>query len=246
MARPMPGRPRGRLIAVEGGSAAGKTTVVQAAARRFGWVPLAEAYDRLDPAPSLEFATPAELLRLEATLLAEEVRRYRAARSACVRGRTVLADTGFLGPLTYTRALARLGRAPVSVSRALERSARALVRDGSMGIPDLTVYLRTTTRERSLRAARDADRHPLRLRSRHEAVGRVERRYFEDLFPRVRPPRFLSLRAGSDPEVLGTRLAALVETGPTEPATRADALAILTALTRERTVRAGPRAGPNR
>ena len=107
---------RGRLVALEGGSASGKSTLVTAAARTFGWRPLAEAFDRLDPAPSLDFDSPRELLRLEATLLAEEVRRYHEARRLTERGATVLADTGFLGPLTYTLGLVERGRAPASVA----------------------------------------------------------------------------------------------------------------------------------
>ena len=129
----------GALVAVEGGSAAGKTTLVRVACHQFGWRPLAEAVDRLDPAPSLEFASSAELLRLEATLLAEEVHRYAEARRWCERGATVLADTGFFGPLTYTLGLVELRLAPRSIADDLARSVRALVSAGRLGIPDLTV-----------------------------------------------------------------------------------------------------------
>ncbi|MGA8091020.1 MAG: hypothetical protein WB984_00755 [Thermoplasmata archaeon] len=221
---------RGRLIAVEGRSAAGKTTLVRAAARKLGWQPLEEAFDRLDPAPSLEYRSPRELLLLEGTLLAEESRRYREARRLCARGRTVLADTGFLGPLMYTRGLVDLGRAPASVGRTVERSARSLVRRRALGLPDLTVYLETTPSERARRARADPNRHPSILFRRHEAVGGVERRYFEEEFPAARPDRFRTLRARSKPLALVPALRALVEAADPPPASRADALALVSLL----------------
>ena len=237
---------RGPLIALEGRSASGKTTLVRAAARRLGWQALPEAFDRLEPAPSLEYGSSRELLLLEGTLLAEEARRFREARRACARGRTVLADTGFLGPVTYTRGLVELGEAPGSVLRTLEQTARSLLDRGSLGIPDLTVYLDTTARERARRGRSDLGHHPATLVARHEAVGDFERMYFEMLFPAAMPGRFRSLWARTVPRSLVPSLRALVtEVDPT-PASRADGLVLLSLL---RTMaRPGQRRnfGPNR
>jgi len=223
-------RRRGRLIAVEGASASGKTTLVRTAARTLGWRPLPEAFDRLDPVPSLEFDSPRELLRLEGALVTEEVRRYREAFRLCGRGTTVLADTGFLGPLTYTLGLVELGRAPASAGRTLERSVRSLLRAGALGIPDLTVYLHTTADERRRRARAGARHHPVSLFPRHESVGAVERRYFESGFPAVLPDRFRVLRASGRPNDLARRLGALVGGLAPGPASRADGLALLDRL----------------
>jgi len=223
---------RGRLVAVEGGSASGKTTLVAQAARTHDWRALPEAFDRLDPAPSLEFASAHELARLEATLLAEEARRYREARRLCASGVTVLADTGFLGPLTYTFGLVKLGLAPVSVATSLTTRARSMVRAGRLGIPDLTVYLRTTSRERVDRARASTSRHPPGLFARHEAVGRFERRLFEREFSAVRPTGVRVLRADRPTAVLAHRLGAIIRSDPMHPASRGEALALLARLGR--------------
>jgi len=237
---------RGRLVAVEGASASGKTTLVRTAARRLGWRALPEAFDRLDPAPSLEFASARELLRLEGTLLAEEARRYREARALCRRGHTVFADTGFLGPLTYTHGLVDLGRAPAAVGRAIERGTRSLLRKGALGIPDLTVYLETTVDERTDRARRGARQHPAGLHTRHEAVGRVERRFFEEVFPSALPDRFRTLRGRSAPARLARELAKLVEEAAPSPASRAEGLALVSLLELPARAVRRKKVGPNR
>jgi len=221
---------RGRLVAVEGGSGAGKTTLVRTASRTLDWDPLAEAFDRLDPAPSLDFASPTELLRIEATLLAEEARRYRWARRRVASGRTVLADTGFLGPVSYTAGLIALGRVPAAIGRSVRESARSAIDRGSLGIPDLTVYLKTTAVERSRRAAADRVHHPSSLGPRHEAVSRVEARCFEGPLPATLPDRFRTLRAGSEARTLVPRLGALVDRADPSPASRKEALVALALL----------------
>jgi len=238
---------RGRLVALEGGSASGKTTLVRVAAQRYGWRPLSEAVDRLDPSPSIEFASSRELWQLEETLLAEESRRYREARRLCEQGETVLADTGFLGPVTYTLGLVTNGRSPVAVGRTLIRSARSLVRKDALGVPDLTVYLHTTARERASRARRDAGGHPGGLRARHEAVGRFERTLFEEALPRVLPDRFCRLRARAAPVSLARQLEAILSGDRTgRRSSRAEALRVVSALEgwTGRSRRSG--VGPNR
>ena len=218
---------RGRLIAIEGASGSGKTTLVQAAARSLGWRPLAEAFDRLDPAPSLEFGSPRELLWLEAVLLTEEVHRYDEARRATARGETVLADTGFLGPLTYTRGLADLGRVPIATARTVERTVRSLLRGGALGVPDLTVYLTTTVAERRRRARSRGRRSSASLEARHEAVGVIERRFFDEAFASALPGRFRRLRADGRPTDLARRLETLVRTARPTPLSRTEALRLL-------------------
>jgi len=235
---------RGRLVAIEGASASGKTTLMRAAAKTFGWRPLSEAFDRLDPTPSLEFRSSQELLRLEGVLLAEEVRRYREARLLCRRGVTVLADTGFLGPLTYTRGLVELGRAPASVGRTIERTVRALVRRGALGIPDLTVWLDASAAERRRRARGDARRHPLTLFPRHEAVGLVERRTLEAAFRSVLPGRFSVLRGRGRPGDLARHLGELVRAALAPPSSRTEGLALLDRLDRPTGNAAGRASAP--
>jgi len=237
---------RGRLIALEGGSASGKTTLMRVAARTFGWRPLPEAFDRLDPAPSLEFDSPRELLRLEGSLIAEEVRRYEEARRLCERGITVIADTGFLGPLTYTFGLIELGQAPASTGRSLARSVRSLLRRGTLGVPDLTVYLHTTAAERRRRAQSGARRHSSALFPRHEAVGAIERTYFEEVFPAGLPDRFRVLRADSRPSVLARRLQSLAEGTGLVPASRADGLSLVARLPLPARKDRRTEVGPNR
>jgi thymidylate kinase len=237
---------RGRLIAIEGRSAAGKTTLVRAAASQLRWQPLAEAFDRLDPAPSLEFASPRELLLLEGTLLAEEVRRYREAREMCVRGDTVLVDTGFFGPLLYTRGLVELGRAPESAGRAVLRSTLSLLRRGALRMPDLTIYLETTASARVSHLRADTLHHPFGLARRHEAVGAVEQRFFEEAFPAVLPDRFRTLPSRPGPLGLVPTLKALVADAEPTPASRAEGIALLSLFSLP--VREGrrPDGGPNR
>lgn len=239
-------RRRGRLVALEGGSGSGKTTLVRAAARELNWAPIDEAFDRLDPAPSLEFDSPQQLLRLEGAFLAEEVRRYREARELCDRGRTVLADTGFLGPLTYTLGLVELGRAPPSVARSLGRSVRRLLRARSLGIPDLTVYLETTARERARRARVDRRRHPRDLYLRHEAVGAVERAYFRKAMRDSVPGRVRTLPAHAPPTRLVWKLGILVERASGPPASPAEGRRFVAGLLPSTAPARRPSGRPNR
>jgi hypothetical protein len=183
-------------------------------------VPLAEAYDRLRPTPSLEIRSPRALLALERRLLVEEGRRYREARAAATDGRLVLADTGFAGPLTYARGLVALGLTPASVLAPLYRKARVLMREGSWGVADLTVYLSTSARTRRRRVAGDPRGHPASIAVRHEAVGRVER---ADLLRRIGPalgPRFLQVEAEGRPVDVARRIRTVLAGRPRGPAPR--------------------------
>jgi thymidylate kinase len=201
---------RGRIIAVEGPSGAGKTTVVRAAARAFGWRALPEAFERIDPPPSLRFRGPRELLSLERTLLAEEGRRYREAVEGRRRGRTVIADTGFLGPLTYTAGLIALGDAAPSVLMALRSLVEGPGRSHRLGLPDGIVYLEVPGRVRRRRTARDPLGHPKELRERHEAVGRIERRFYRGLARGVLSDRVRFVSGTGSPEAVASRVRAAV------------------------------------
>lgn len=183
------------VIALEGISGAGKSSVAARAAAAFGWVPLAEAYDRLDPRPGLDPRSPRALAALETVLLREEARRWSAARSLVEDGATVVADTGFLGPLSYTAALAELGAAPPALVRRLSARARGLVARGAWGLPDAVVYLETSGAVRARRVRRDPLRHPPALAARHEAAGRIERRYLLERLPAALPGRVRRVNA---------------------------------------------------
>ena len=198
----------GCIVAVEGPSGAGKTTVVRAAARAFGWHPLPEAFDRIDPPPSLRFRTPAELLSLERTLLAEEGRRYREAVEGRRRGRTVVADTGFLGPLTYTAGLVELGDAAPRVLEALRSLVEGRERPLRVGLPDGIVYLDVPGRVRRWRTARDPRGHSPEFRERHEAVGRLERRFYRRLARGALSGRVRFVSGTGAPETVASRVRA--------------------------------------
>lgn len=196
----------GRIIAIEGRSGVGKTTLVRLAARRFGWIPLEEAFDRLDRRPNLGFHSERELLRTERALLHEEQRRYREALRLRRNGRTVVADTGFLGPLTYTAGLAVLGQASASVLSTLLRVAAPGGRGVAWGLPDLIVYLDLPARARRQRAFGDPRRHPIGLDRRHEMVGSIEREFYRELASLCPARSVWFLRADPTPSVLVSRL----------------------------------------
>jgi len=231
---------RGVVVAVAGPSASGKSTVVDAAARRYGWVPLDEAYYRLPRRPRLTWSSERELRRLELRLLAEEARRFVEARSWAARGRTVVVDTPFLDPVAYTAGLFRIGLARRGTLDAVLSRARALAEHGRLGVPDLTVALSVPAATRRERAARDPLRHPARLRARHEAVGRAEAVVAVPCLRRAAPGRVRALRAvGSAGSVAARLRAAVAGTSPLgDPCSVA--LRALEALRR----RTGPRRPP--
>jgi hypothetical protein len=200
----------GRVIAVEGASAAGKTTAVARAAARVGAAVVPEAYRRLEPPPSLEFATEEELVRLEETLLAEDARRFAEARRLARAGRTVLADTGFLGPLTYTAGLVELRVASPRTLRDLIGRARALAARRAWGPGDGTVYLATSPHAQYARARADPSGHPARLVARHMAVGAIERRLYRERFAPLAGRRFREVSGDGARATVADRLATAV------------------------------------
>jgi hypothetical protein len=175
-------RPRpsvgGRVVAIEGPSAVGKTEAVGVLVADGRGVRIAEAVDRLRPRPDLDFRSDAELERLELRLLREDGRRFVEARRRAGAGATVLLDTGSLGPLTYTGGLVATGAAPPAVLARLLREARALLRDGRWGLPDGIVFLTAPDATLRARAATDPRGHPAGLHGRHTAIGRREAAFY--------------------------------------------------------------------
>jgi hypothetical protein len=197
---------RAEVIAVEGPSAAGKTRAVRDVAPGLGAAPLAEAYERLRPRPPLGWRTPGELLRTERRLLQEEARRYREARELSQVGGLVVADTGFLGPLTYASSVAAMGLVSASRVVGLVEEARGLARAGRWGLPDALVYLRTSPAVRRRRAARDPRGHPASLQRRHQEVGEVEFRFYRSTLARSFGPRFRFVSGDGPPELVAGRV----------------------------------------
>jgi len=196
-------------VAIEGPSGAGKSTAAVGVAAALRAELLPEAYARLDPRPSLAFDSDRALARLEARLLEAEARRYLRAGSWGGPG-PVVADTGFLGPLTYPWALVRTGGAGAGVLPPLLRRAARLARSGRWGLADLTVYLATSARERRRRVASDPSGHPPDLAARHEAVGRWEETlYRRRVAPRL-GERFRVVDADAAPAVVVRRVLAAV------------------------------------
>ncbi len=198
--------PRAPIVALEGPSAAGKSTVAAALQSRHGWAIVAEAADRLDPPPSLRFADDEQLYRLERRLLEEDARRFRTAREIAARGTAVVADTGFVGTVSYTAGLVATGDCrPTTYVRLMDRAER-LARHDRLGMADLSVVLRTSPRVRAERAAADPERHPPEFWSRHEEVGRFEAGVFWPWLTGRLPGRVVEVRASGRPERIAGRI----------------------------------------
>jgi thymidylate kinase len=222
----------GRVVALEGASGAGKSTAARRVARSLGGVRLAEAYRRLRPVPSLALGTPTALARLEARLLREEARRYVEARRCADGGRTVIADTGFLGPLSYSRALVALGLAPASLPGPLFHAADRRLTAGRWGLPDLIVYLSVPERTLRQRVADDARGHPRTWADRHAAAGRIERLLYARALAPCLGPHLVMVRASGPPADVARRIVRTVRARPAGPVDRALARTVLRALAR--------------
>ncbi|MCI4335828.1 MAG: AAA family ATPase [Thermoplasmata archaeon] len=169
---------RGRIISLEGPSGVGKTSVGRELAARLDAAFLPEAVDAMAPTLSLDFRTLPQLRRLERALIDEEARRYRVARRTIARGRDVVADTGFFGPLTYSVALAQWDRRWDVVRSVLLRTV-GHISTGSLGLPQLCLYLDADGRTLQRRTAADPIGHPAALTLRHQILAPLERRYWE-------------------------------------------------------------------
>jgi hypothetical protein len=217
----------GRVIAVDGASAAGKSRAVTTVARSMGWSVLAEGYRRLSPAPALRFASSRELLALEQRLLGEEAHRFSEARAQTRDGITVIADTGFLGPLTYTDGLVALGVAPRSVLRSLLVHARRLEHRGAWGLADAYVFVDTPASVRDARTRADPRGHPAEFARRHREVGDLERRFYRERFAPLLGSRFRSVSGVGAPAVVARRVARAARDRGTRSPERGLARAVL-------------------
>jgi hypothetical protein len=204
-------------VAVEGASASGKTTAVETAARGAGWTFLPEAYRRIVPSPSLEFHSPAELVDLELRLLQEDARRYTEARARAETGATVLADTGFLGTLTYTWALLAAGAAPRSALSSVVKRARSLHALRQLDLADGYVYLDTPAPVRASRARADPTGHPVELATRHARIGDLERGFYRDRFAPLLGHRFRSVSGSGPVRVVARRVRDATRSTAEEP-----------------------------
>jgi hypothetical protein len=201
---------RSVIVAVEGPSGAGKTTAVSALARAPRWTSLEEAYYRLRPRPSLRLGSPAHLRALELLLLEEEARRFGEALEAAKSGRTVVADTGFLGPVSYTAGLFVLGATSPGALRAVVRRARQLALRQRLGVADLTVRLSVPAATRRVRTVADPTGHPRTFAARHEAVGRIETDLLGPALSRSFPGRHRVVGAAVSANAVAERIRRMV------------------------------------
>ncbi len=189
------GPPHGRLIAVEGASGVGKTATARALSKALSATWIREAFERLDPSPSLEIPDVPTLIDLERTLLLEESRRFREADKLRARGRDVVVDTGFIGPITYTIGLAEIDPRWVPARVPLIAEARRLIRAGWLGLPDRSVYLDLGARAVADRIRADPAGHPARWAARHARVAVKERALWLRRIRLLSPERLLVVRA---------------------------------------------------
>jgi len=169
---------RGRLVALVGPSAVGKTTVGRAVAAAAGFVFLPEPAAAGDPLPSLEFGTPAQLAAIEARLMAVERRRSRAAERLRADGVDVLLDTAPVGPATYSLGVARLHPEYRPVAERIVAAVRHDLESGRISAPDRVLHLDASPATLRRRAAGVPSTHPADLLARHWAVARYEREFW--------------------------------------------------------------------
>ena len=204
-------------------------------ARQIGARFLPEAFERLEPPLALVYRSRRELLDLELALAREESRRFVEAQRWRDRGRTVVMDTGPIGPLAYAWGLRAVRPRPPDVVGELALYFRDALAAGRWGLPDLTLYLEAPPSEVRARVAADPIGHPRELAARHAAVDRRARALWLGRFGRAAPGRFDRVRADAGPGEVVRRLVERIRGAPIEPApTGPDALRVLS------TVRSGP------
>jgi hypothetical protein len=219
------------LLAIEGPSGAGKTSVSRALGQRLGAPVLPEAFERLDPRPSLEFGTVAALRALEIQLLEAEIGRCVEANSLRAKGTPVVLDTGPWGPLTYSWGLREAVASQWDVVASIVAPARVHAGLDRFPLPELTVYLDVPESVAARRASDDPAGHPAALRERHRRVARFERLLYQRLFPEMLPGRFLSVAGEGSPVGIAADLADRLERiGPLPTSTAVESDRLLDAF----------------
>lgn len=201
-----------RIVAVEGIAGVGKTTASRALARALRAVWLKEATARIRPPPDLRVTEPSGLLTLERRLVAEEVRRYRTAVADRRRGRSTVADTGFLGPFTYATAWATIDPR-MDARPALRRLAAVRLRTQGVGVADLHLVLTLPVTSRRRRRRGDPRRDP-DLDDRHDRIGRVEMRLWRRLARGPLRGRVRFVSAAGRPGSVASRIISVVHAHP--------------------------------
>jgi hypothetical protein len=200
-----------RIVALEGMSGIGKSRVARALVSAGTSVALLpEAVDRIPSPPSLAVPDRRRLWAVERRLFHEEQHRYRRALELRGRGHLVVADTGFLGPLTYSVGLARIDRHRDVVAPLRAEYERATI-DGRIGLADLTILLDASPATRRRRVARDPVGHPPELRRRHATVGRFEHRLWTGPLGAALGPRFRRISAAGPVATVAERVRAAWE-----------------------------------
>jgi hypothetical protein len=218
-------RSRPFRIAIEGPSGAGKTSLAEALAARTGAVVLYEAWHRLTPRPSLAIPTPLALRRLELQLLREESLRWRESEALVRTGRSVVLDTGPLGPWTYVRGLGELRGAEWDVRPALRREFRGIV-----GLADAELYLDVPADRAARQAAGRGDDHPPEWRDRHAAVGVAERSFWLGTLGQLAPGRVWRIRPSASPARTASAVAARLCRRPPRPVLAAESRRVVAYL----------------
>ena len=204
-----------RMIALEGASGVGKTATSRSLAKALSASRIPEAYERLRPAPALEFGDVEELVDLETTLLYEESRRYREAQRALRQGADVVLDTGTFGPLTFTAGLAHLDPRWSPALRRVARISLRLIRAGRLGLPDVTVYLDLGAAAVAQRVAADPAGHPPEHADLYARVAAWERPLWVERFLPAAPGRLIAVRADRPvPSIVRQVVARLGGPGP--------------------------------
>jgi len=219
------------IVAIEGPSGAGKTTVVEALSAWAGGIVLCEAFARLLPRPRLTFGSKIELLKIERRLFDEDCRRFVEARQAQRRGLLVWLDTDFLGPLSYAAGLYARKETPWNIVPDLGRIALERAKARRWGLADVYVYLEVPGLVRRNRARGDPTGHPVDLWNRHERVGRFERRFYLNEFSGILPDRFrVAEGRGTVDQIAERILRAVADAAATSNAGSGDARRVVRSL----------------
>jgi hypothetical protein len=223
------------MLAIEGVSHVGKSTLARGLAQEWGSPAIAEAYDRLGADRTLDFRSDLELRPIELELAREDLERLRDATTTSYEGPGVILDTDFLGPLSYTRGLVHLGMArPETFRWLLRRYEQDLARQ-RWRPADYYLYLDATPALLRRRAAVGGRAGLDPVIERHLLVGAQERQFFLGPLQRILGPRLIRLPAVGRIELVKERaVRRLSFPWIPLPDPQATARRILDALSRER------------